>query len=230
MIGSRLSRVTRLVLVTAFGLIGAGLFAPAPLSSVAGAEGPASSSASSSLYVGFVHVEPGDPIPTKIRALGAEGVNCGTGTVRVVGEDLGFYQLTVMGADAREGCPRPGGDFAFRLLYGRIGEGVPATPDADVTFRPGETSVVSLGASDAFAARGWSGTLPESGKTSFLRWNGPESLDIEDAAALLGGSVASLWHFDSATRTTLFWSPDSPRFTRTYLEVEPGDVVLVRAR
>ncbi len=207
-----------IVLSVAFGLL-AGLSVPTSV----GAEGPASS------FFGFVFADGGQPIPTKVRAYGAGGVVCGTADVRAMNAQTGFFQIDVVGQDAREGCPQVGGEVTFWLLYGRVDDGVPASMEAPLTFQPGATTMVSLGIPGA-PPQGWSGEAPPPGGVAILRWNGPDRMPTSEAVALLGVPVRGAWHYDSASASRLAWVPDAPPWVQTYLEVRTGDVVVVRAR
>lgn len=209
-----------------FGQSMAGPFAPA----TAAAEGPASSSPVTSRFLGFVVADAGEPLPTKVRALGVDGVVCGTTSVSVVEADLGFYNLEVVGDAWRDGCPDEGDEVSFILLYGNVGGGASAVPNAEAVFQAGATSVVSLGTPDAFGVTGWSGEAPRSGGSSILRWNGPSGVPVAEAVSLLRADVTGVWHFDAGSGSMLAWVPEAPSFVQTYEVVGAGDVVLVRVR
>lgn len=202
----------------------AGPFAPTSASAEEGVGGPASR------FFGFVFAEPGNPLPTKVRAIGDAGVVCGTASVAVVGENLGFYDLRVTGQADRTGCPAAGERVSLWLLYGKVDDGVPATTNADARFVAGGTSAVSLGTSGSFGSHGWAGAPPPAGGTALMRWNGPDGMPVAAAVGLLGVDVRGVWHFDSASGSMLSWVPDAPSFVQTYLRVDAGDIVVVRAR
>jgi len=209
-----------------FGL-SAGPFAPTSVSAEAEAGGPASRS---TRFLGFVFAEPDESVPTKVRAMGAGGVVCGTASVRVVGPDLGFYDLEVTGHADRPGCPRPGALVSLWLLYGKVDDGVPAATSAAARFLRGQVTTISLGTSGALGSEGWSGAPPSRGGVAILRWNGPDAVPVADAVALLDVRVTSISHYDPESASMLSWFPDAPSFVQTYTHVDAGDIVVVRAR
>lgn len=199
-----------------------GLFVLAP--SGAGAEGPVSR------FVGFVVVTPESGVPTKVRAVGQEGVVCGTADVSMTNELLGFYELTVISSLDRPGCPGVGEEIHFRLLYGSVDDGVVGHPNLPTGFVPGEIQVRHLSVSSIPASGGWSGTPPPSGGYALMVWGGPDGAPASQALSLLPIEVEVLYHYDATLRQFLAYVPGAPSFVQTYTVLRSGDIVVVKAR
>jgi hypothetical protein len=198
-----------------------GLFALAP--SGAGAEGPVSR------FVGFVVAQDGD-LPTRVRALGADGVVCGTSELEVSNEILGFYDVSVISAAERAGCPSEGDAVALWLLYGNVDDGVPAQSSLPTLFRSGEIQVRYLSASSAPSVEGWSGTPPPAGGYALMVWGGPDGAPVDQALELLAVDVKALWFYDAGLKQFRMYVPGGPGFVQTYTVMGAGDIVVVKAR
>ena len=233
-----------LLAVTA--LVVAGLFGLASSTSVeaAGLEGPATSvSAGSSTdgqstwdeshpatMLGFVFRDAAGNLATKVRAIGAHGVVCGTGNVQVLSSGDGFYRMEAVGGAVRSGCPSTGGSLSFRLLYGSVDDGAAAIPSQPVYFLAGATFVVSLTPQPAGTSVDWLGTVPASGEDGLLTWVGADETPVEEAIAVLGVPVERLSHYDAGLRRWLSYTPGSPSFAQSLTSVSYGDVVRVRVK
>ena len=84
--------------------------------------------------LGFVFRDADGNLATKVRAIGARGVVCGTGNVQVLSSGDGFYRMEAVGGAVRSGCPSTGGSLSFRLLYGSVDDGAAAIPSQPVYF------------------------------------------------------------------------------------------------
>ncbi len=236
--GSVLRHRALCTLLAGTALFVAGLSFPAS----AGAEGPATSASPQtsgqaavepSTFVGFVFRNADGNLATKVRAIGADGTVCGTASVTTTqaASRTGFYRMEVVGHDTREGCPRPGQGFAFRLLYGNVDDGSFAVTSQLASFQPGTTQVVSLTPNPSHGADGWLGELPSGrGAEAVLVWVGADGTPIEDALALLDVDVYRASHYDAEDDRTLTFTPGGPSFLQTYRTVGYGDVVLIRAK
>ncbi len=232
-----------LLAVTA--LLVAGLLVPASSASAegAGAEGPAPSvsgerpqtvEARTALLVGLVFRDASGNLATKVRAIGTNGAVCGTGNVQLLVSGLGFYQMAVVDATTRAGCPVEGGTMAFRLLYGSVDAGSSAIPSQSVRFASGRTLVASLTPAPASTQSSWLGDLPTTGgDDALLTWVGADGTPIEDALDALdalGVSVDRVSHYDAELRRWLSYTPGGPAFLQTYMSVGYGDLVRVRVK
>lgn len=237
-----------LLAVTA--LVVAGLFVLAPSASAEGAgpEGPAASVSAprtpgdgtgvlaqvsskdtpTATLLGLVFRDAAGNLATKVRAIGLNGVVCGTGNVLVVDSGRGLYRMDVVGGTTRTGCPAEGGALTFRLLYGSVDGGSAAISSQAVRFVSGETLVASLTPVPASARSNWLGETPASGEDALLTWVGADGTPIEDALGLLDVSVVRASHYDADSRRLLSFTPGGPSFLQSYRTVGYGDVVRVR--
>ena len=184
-------------------------------------------------FAGFVYPGEDGRLPSYVRAMGrtaaGEAVNCGTVRVTKLDNGLGFYRLAVVSGDVRDGCPQLGDQVAFRLLYGRVDDGVEAIGNRDATFAPGNTATVSLtpaSESTADAAGGWAGET--GGTVAVLTWQGASDVAIGDALALLERPVVRAWRWDASAQRLLVYVTGRPDFLQTLTTVAAGDVVSVR--
>ena len=198
-----------------------GLFALAP--SGAGAEGPVSR------FLGFVVATDGN-LPTRVRAVGTGDVVCGTSDVAVSNEILGFYDIAVISAAERAGCPSEGETVTFRLLYGNVDDGVVALSSLPMVFNPSMVQIRDLSAGVTPATGGWSGTPPPSGGYALMVWGGPDGAPASQALSLLPIEVKVLYHYDATLRQFLAYVPGAPSFVQTYTVLRSGDIVVVKAR
>lgn len=229
-------------LIAGTALFVAGLSVPALTAQAAGVgpEGPATSvspqtasqaSSQASSFVGYVFRNADGNLATKVRAIGSDGIVCGTGTVQRLSSGDGLYRIDVVSADVREGCPAEGQGLGFRLLYGSVDDGSFAITSQVVRFAAGKTQVVSLTPNPSHAADGWLGELPtERGAEAHLVWVGADGTPIDEALALLDVEVYRASHYDAATDRWQSYTPGGPSFRQTYLAVGYGDVVLVRVK
>ena len=132
--------VRKMVIASAFVVV---LLAGTLVISLTTAGSSAHADEPAAVYYGYVVPEPGNPIPTRVRALSERGFVCGSAEVVQVGaSQVGFYALSVIPEAQKAGCPRPGESVRFVLVYGLIDEnilvGIPAV------FRPGEAQSLHL--------------------------------------------------------------------------------------
>ena len=180
--------------------------------------------------LGFVFRDVAGNLVTKVRAIGAHGVVCGTGNVQVLSSGDGFYRMEAVGGAVRSGCPSTGGSLSFRLLYGSVDDGAAAIPSQPVYFLAGATFVVSLTPQPAGTSVDWLGTVPASGEDGLLTWVGADETPVEEAIAVLGVPVERLSHYDAGLRRWLSYTPGSPSFAQSLTSVSYGDVVRVRVK
>ncbi|MDA0302089.1 MAG: hypothetical protein O2822_06130 [Chloroflexi bacterium] len=184
------------------------------------------------MFIGFVTRDSEGRLASHVRAVGVTGsgelLNCGTANVTTLdNSNLGFYRITVVSDEVREGCPDLGAQVRFRLLYGRVDEGVDAIANRDTTFVGGNTSAVSLTPTPQHAqAATWAGEA--SGSVASLTWLGDPSTPAADALADLGRPVVRAWQWDAESRRFLVYVPGGPPFLQTLQVVDAGDVVHVR--
>lgn len=236
-----------LLAVTA--LVVAGLFGLASSTSVeaAGLEGPATSVSGwtdtdgqtawdetrPAVMLGFVFRDADGNLATKVRAIGAGGVVCGTGNVqRLESGDgsSGFYRMEAVGGAVRSGCPSSGGSLSFLLLYGAVDGGSAAIPSQPVHFVAGATFVVSLTPQPEGAPAGWLGAAPASGEDGLLTWVGADETPVARALAALGVTVERASHYDADSRRWLSYTAGAPSFAQSLTELSYGDVVRVRVK
>ncbi|MDO9444572.1 MAG: hypothetical protein Q7K37_04595 [Dehalococcoidia bacterium] len=192
----------------------------------ASAEGPAA------IFLGFVVPDADGMLATRVRAVGNGGAVCGTADVTESGESVGFYALRVSPASAKAGCPAEGETVRFTLLYGNIDDGTFANPNGNAQFRGAQAAVVHLApASSTTEITGWVGPLPTSGgRAVALIWDGPDHTPVEQALQTLGVEIAGAWHIPPGAQRYLSYLPGAPAFIQSYVSVQAGDVVTVRAR
>jgi len=184
-------------------------------------------------FAGFIYPSEDGRLPSYVRAVGStttgNAVNCGTAPVTTLDSGLGFYRLAVVSGDVRTGCPELGDQVVFRLLYGRVDDGVEAIGNRDATFAPGNTATVSLTPGPALSAKvasGWAGDA--SSTVATLTWQGASEVAMADALALLERPVVRAWRWDASAQRLLVYVPGRPDFLQTLTTVAPGDVVSVR--
>ncbi len=231
----------------------AGLFVPLSSASAegGGAEGPATSvspavsaasaptansrshaqvalEAEPALIFGFVLRDADGNLPTRVRAVGANGAVCGTGNVLVLDSGMGFYRLEAVGAASKAGCPTEGGALGFRLLYGSVDSGSFAITSHVVRFVSGGRLLVYLTPAPAPDQSLWLGAVPTtSGDDALLTWVGQDGTPLEDALDALEVSVARVSHYDADARRWVSYTPGGASFLQTYTSVGYGDVVRV---
>ncbi len=184
-------------------------------------------------FAGFVYPGEDGRLPSYVRAVGmtstGDAVNCGTAHVTTLDSGVGFYRLAVVSGDVRTGCPQLGDQVAFRLLYGRVDDGVEAIGNRDATFAPGNSATVSLTPAPLQreqAASGWAGDA--SSTVATLTWQGDSEIAMGEALALLDRPVVRAWRWDASAQRLLVYVPGRPDFLQTLTTVAAGDVVSVR--
>ena len=216
----------------------AGLFAPAsaraegPVTSVSGYQAQVIEDASlPTTFIGFVLRDEDGNLATKVRAIGENGVVCGTASVITLATGDGFYRLDAVGAESREGCPSEGGALAFRLLYGMVDSGEFALTSEAVRFASGETVVISLTTNPDDSTANWLGDVPtSSGEFGLLTWIGTDGTPTGDALASVGVSVDRAVHYDGDLGRWVSYTVGGAMFRQTFATVSYGDVVLVRVQ
>ncbi len=188
------------------------------------AEGPVS------FFAGFVVAAPGDPLPTKVRAVGSNDVVCGTADVVAGNEAVGFYELVVVSGAERAGCPNDGGALRFLLLFGSVDAGQVFDADGTLRFRANMAQTQHIWVGPLTSALGWSGSPPPAGGYGLMVWGGPDGARAGQAIALLPGEVNVLYHFDATLKRFLSYVRGGPEFVQTYTVMSAGDIVVVKAR
>jgi hypothetical protein len=179
----------------------------------------------SAIYSGIVFASHDGELPTKVRAISAGGVVCGTGTVEPLGGSYGEYELPVASSADRAGCPSVGETFHIRFVHGFIEDELGATQPA--TFATGERTLhVFIGATTGLA--GFVGELPPPGGVSFMRWDGPGGTPLEHALATIDAEIAAVFHYDRDGERWRTWFAGAPSFTQSLSTLEAGQIVLVR--
>jgi hypothetical protein len=103
----------------------------------------ASAAEPGAVYYGYVVPERGMPLPKRVRAVTESGTVCASSEVAPVGTgEVGFYVLSVLSADMRQGCPEIGRIVRFVLVYGQVDEGLLAGEQS--VFMPGSVQELHL--------------------------------------------------------------------------------------
>lgn len=95
------------------------------------------------VFYGYVVPEAGGVLPTRVRAFSEHGTVCGSAEVSKLGAAFaGFYAVSVVSGDTKDGCPLAGEHVRLALVYGLIDDDVFVGPA--VPFAPGESTSVHL--------------------------------------------------------------------------------------
>ena len=95
------------------------------------------------VFHGYVVPEAGSGLAKRVRAVSEQGVVCGSSNVTTTAsQTAGFYALSVVSADSKDGCPSAGESIRFVLVYGLIDED--ASVGDPVPFEPGAVTALHL--------------------------------------------------------------------------------------
>jgi hypothetical protein len=184
------------------------------------------------VFFGFVFPDERGLLPEKIRAAGPGAQNCGTAHVERSGGGLGFYLLHVASATEHAGCPAPGGEVRFLLLFDKLDPGVPAVPPT-ARWAAGAQMISMMPLTEAgpgTGTYGFVGEVPGGPGLALLAWRGPDATPVEHAIRTISADVAGVYRWDRETRTWLVYLPGAPTGISTYHFVAANDIVVVRAR
>jgi hypothetical protein len=176
---------------------------------------------------GFVAPDSQGAVPTKVRALGpsidGQGpVVCGTGDVVLSGNAVGFYIINVTSTLDRAGCPDPGGEVHFLLLYGSVDPGIEAGQVA--TWEPGVQRVDLAAGPRTVDIGGFAGFIPSGTGYALMTWHGPSDTPIEQAILTIPRQVGVVYLL-SQTEVQLYVAGQPA--VSDLRSVNDGDIVAV---
>ncbi len=190
--------------------------------------GRARADGGASTIFGFVYADQSGALPSKVRALGPaapghEPAVCGTADVTKTGAGSGFYMLSVASSETHAGCPAPGDDVRFLLMYGAVDPGLAATQVATWSTTPQQVNLTA--ATDVVAVGGFTGALPPGSGYGLLTWDGADATPIADAVATIPRQVQLVFRVSGGmVRQYVAGAPD---FVSSLRELNHGDIVVV---